>query len=84
MKKYIKPELYFESFTLSQHIADCAWELTNTTKETCTAAPDQKFLQGETAVMFTDSTSACMLIPGKNYQDYCYTTGNDLARVFQS
>ena len=25
MKKYVKPEIYYENFELSQHIADCGW-----------------------------------------------------------
>ena len=33
-KKYEKPKIIYEKFDLSQHIADCAWELTNSTKET--------------------------------------------------
>ena len=29
MKPYVKPELYFESFELAQHIAGCNLELMN-------------------------------------------------------
>ena len=30
MKKYVKPELFFERYELSQHIADCTWEMNYT------------------------------------------------------
>ena len=29
MKPYIKPELYYENFELSQHIAACAYDMQN-------------------------------------------------------
>ena len=33
MKPYVKPELYFESFELAQHIAACAWDMKNQNNE---------------------------------------------------
>ena len=29
MKKYVKPELFFESYELSQNIAACGWDMKN-------------------------------------------------------
>ena len=37
MKQYVKPELYLESFELSQHIAGCSLVLQSAEPETCTA-----------------------------------------------
>ncbi len=83
MKKYVKPELFYEQFELSQHIADCAWELTNSTKETCSALADPDFLPG-LPNLFMNSENGCVLIPGENYGDYCYHDGAQGANVFAS
>ncbi len=37
MKTYVKPEIYFESFELSQNIAACDWELNNNDVSACTS-----------------------------------------------
>ncbi|MBQ7889423.1 MAG: hypothetical protein IJ356_06660 [Erysipelotrichaceae bacterium] len=81
MKKYIKPELYFESFTLSQNIAACTFDLMLNDKSACVAEGDAGFGLGglrmfvETSVCGTDTVTP---------EDYCYTTGSDLMRVLQS
>ena len=82
MKKYVKPELFYERFELSQHIADCAWELTSGSKETCSANPDHEFGSGALAdlggaTLFT-SKDICDLVPGVSYNGlYCYHNGTD-------
>ena len=83
MKKYIKPELFYEQYELSQHIADCAWELTNSTKDACSAQADPDYLPGFKN-LFMNESSGCELIPGKNYEDYCYHDGAQGANVFAS
>lgn len=91
MKKYVKPELFYERFELSQHIADCAWELTSGSKETCSANPDRAFGSGALeslggATLFT-SKDICDLVPGVSYDGfYCYHTGtsDDFPKVFSS
>lgn len=40
MKKYVKPELFFERYELNQHIAACAWDLNVVTEETCNFVSD--------------------------------------------
>ena len=85
MKKYVKPELFFEQFELSQHIADCAWELLTSTKDTCSASPDLEqlgWLAGNN--LFMNEQNGCSLIPGKNYGDYCYQDGAGGFNVFAS
>lgn len=86
MKKYVKPELFYERFELSQHIADCAWELTNSTKDTCSATADPVKLPGF-ANLFAHTTSGCVNIPveyGGTYEGYCYQPGEDGINVFIS
>lgn len=76
MKKYIKPELYYERFELSQTIADCAWEVNNANSYTCVANGDARYgLQGKT--LFTEDR-AC------NAYEYCYMASNDGLRTFKS
>lgn len=84
MKKYVKPELFYEQFELTQHIADCAWELTNATKDSCSAKADPVLLPGVSSNLFMDAVNGCDLIPGKNYQDYCYHDGAQGVNVFAS
>lgn len=83
MKKYVKPELFYEQFELTQHIADCAWELTNSTKDTCHAQADPDYLPGFHNLFMHDA-NGCVLIPGTNYQDYCYHDGAQGVNVFAS
>ena len=82
MKKYVKPELVYERFELTQHIADCAWELTNSTKDTCSAQADPDFLPGFQN-LFVAEANGCQ-ITSDVYQDYCYHDGANGVNVFAS
>lgn len=90
MKKYVKPELVYEKFELSQHIADCAWELTNFTKDTCSAEADPDYLKPyyDLGYKLFMSGPSCVLIPQSepngNYSDYCYHDGAQGVNVFAS
>ena len=85
MKKYVKPELFYEYYELSQHIADCAWELTSATKDTCSAAADPDYLLPYVGSnLFMSSNYGCVLIPGDNYSDVCYHDGTAGVNVFAS
>lgn len=72
MKKYVKPELFYERFELSQHIADCQWEFNGlNTKEACAAYPEAGgYVDG---ILFVDK-EPCQ--PGV-VEVYCYQPGND-------
>ena len=86
MKKYVKPELFYERFELSQHIADCAWELTNSTKETCFAVPDNDYIPIE-GNLFASQNNGCTWIAsefGGPYTEYCYQGSTEGANVFTS
>lgn len=81
MKKYVKPELFYENFELSQHIADCAWEMHYTLEGGCHADGDSSKLPG-----FKDlfTVAARCSLNETTYEDYCYTTGSAGANVFIS
>lgn len=77
MKKYVKPMIVLERYELSQTIADCAWELTNASADSCSASPDNNIIfGGVSGNLFTESTGGCVNIPGVNYEDYCFQTGS--------
>ena len=85
-KKYIRPEAFYESYVLSQHVAKCGWDLNFSTEETCYAVADHD-LDGkpdfdEPEHLFLDRPT-CQ-IKKDNYEGYCYTTGTDSFRVFNS
>lgn len=85
MKKYVKPEMFYEHFELTQHIADCAWELTNSTKDTCSAQADPDYIPHLVdRNLFMSEGAGCMLIPGQNYEDVCYHGSVQGANVFAS
>lgn len=82
MKKYVKPELFYERYQLSQHIADCSWELQSGSNTTCYAQPDPEDYPGFQN-LFNVGQEGCNLTTDK-WQDYCYHNGADGYRLFQS
>lgn len=83
MKKYVKPELFYERYELTQHIADCSWELKNSSDDrTCNAEPDPDDYPGF-QILFHAGQDGCDLTSDK-WQDYCYHNGADGYRLFQS
>lgn len=71
MKKYVKPELFYERYELSQHIADCQWEMTYAKKEECIAETDKVAWGGYHDTLFTDYPR-CNNV---DWENYCYQTG---------
>lgn len=81
MKKYVKPELFYEHFELSQHIADCGWEMQYANKESCHAAADPGVWgEGYVETLFV-SEDRCTVT---DWQDYCYEAGTGGIKVFIS
>lgn len=70
-KPYVKPELFFESFELSQSIADCGWELQSMNEHTCHATADQEKL-GLPFNLFQLGVDNCQ-VNSRNF--YCYQPG---------
>lgn len=72
MKKYVKPELFYERFELSQHIADCQWEFEGAKSNVCPAYPDENNPVG--LVLFLADNTSCQY---DDPQMYCYQPGTD-------
>lgn len=75
MKKYVKPELFYEHFELSQQIAACSYDLI---PDTFSQAPDCLF-KGDTDTMVFGKT---IFLQANDYcevkaQDYCVHNGLD-------
>ena len=77
MKTYVKPELFFESFELSQHIAGCSLQLNVGDAATCNATGciEDIYEEGKgTGVKsgwFIDSQICAVEV-----EAYCYTNGS--------
>lgn len=83
MKKYVKPDLYYENFELSTHIATCAWDMSNSkSKEECSAQADEEFCgPGFGEVLFNNNKCT---ITEELVENYCWTNGSVGANVFNS
>ena len=82
MKNYVKPELFFESYELSQNIAACGWDMNNNDPATCEAKGDTAWGNPSEIVVFANANKECMT----NLEGYCYenSTDNVTMRIFQS
>lgn len=84
MKKYVKPELYYENFELSQHIAACGIDANFDVNETCTAILDKDFWYGTSDTVFSNGRDGCSTDISA-IEVYCYTVGtSEAGRVFNS
>lgn len=60
MKAYVKPELFYERYELSKHIADCYWNMNYGTDGGCTGdasdqgTPEILFAEGSSCTITTD------------------------------
>jgi len=70
MKAYVKPELYYENFEVSQHIAGCNLTLQLEDPIKCTAIGEigSDNLSG----WFVDANTSCAV----KVESYCYTNGS--------
>lgn len=81
MKKYVKPELFFESFELSQSIAACGIDVNYKNEHECSPTTDPVFW-GDKVLVFSDGTCANL---AEKLEGYCYTSGtNEAGRLFNS
>lgn len=82
-KAYEKPRAYVERFELSQHIAACAWDMTNQSNESmCVATADTEWGLPGGLTMFTESPR-CTVTPDI-FEDYCYTSSTEGGNLFNS
>ena len=86
MKPYVKPELYFESFELAQHIAACAWDMKNQNNENnCTAEWDTTDFGGVADGQLFNANNTNYDIKDDIYEGkICYTNSEPNYRVFAS
>lgn len=81
MKKYVKPELVFESFELTQQIAACTYDSQNTMNDVnCTFTGINEFT-GESITLFLPGAERCTT----EAYSYCYhgSTGEGFS-IFNS
>lgn len=87
MKKYVKPELFYESFALSQNIAACGWDLNWGNPNICMAHSDSDLkgfdVSSDLAIFATEM--ACGT--ATSVDQYCYMPGtstDEFNKVLQS
>lgn len=81
MKEYVKPELYCESFELSQHIAACGIDVNSADENSCEVNLDPDYWLGDNDIVFNDKCATNI----STISVYCYTTGtNEAGRLFNS
>ncbi|MDD7673524.1 MAG: hypothetical protein PUJ12_01875 [Oscillospiraceae bacterium] len=84
MKEYVKPELYCESFELSQHIAACGIDVNHGDTAYCTPTLDPGFWGGMSDTVFSDGRADCSMDISA-IDVYCYTVGtSEAGRTFNS
>lgn len=83
MKKYVKPELFYERYELTEQIADCAWEANyEGGNGSCTMTGDPNNGLGG-LVVFTSEAQGCNILnPGEEI--YCYNNGSGGFNAFVS
>lgn len=83
MKKYVKPELFYEHYELNQHIADCAFQAEFNSKDACSASyyPGDPNWGLDGKYLFTENPCN---VEQSVVQDYCYHSGAGGANIFAS
>lgn len=88
MKAYVKPELFYESFELSQNIAACGWDLQFANKAECYAVMDGDITDGnnnESGAIMPDLVKLFVNNDCTVNEVYCYTNGSgEWMKVLQS
>ena len=81
MKKYVKPELFYESFELSQHIAGCNLQINYADVINCKASGTVGTYNIESDSWFLEQTVAGC---SPTLEVYCYTNGSMTAATVNS
>ena len=85
MKPYIKPELFYERYEVSQHLADCAWEFQYGDENTCRATADPNILGTVgNPVLFMSAATLCDPVEVQEFFHYCYQNGSAFEILFMS
>lgn len=80
MKKYVKPELLYESFVLSEQIATCDFDSQNTSNDPDICQFTGAALGIPNGTYFTNANTACPV----KFDNYCYHNGTLSANLFNS
>lgn len=81
MKHYEKPQIYFEKFELSVHIAACAIDMANSkTVDECSGIGDPAFGYPD-GMQFFVNPDVCK---DGSIDNYCYTNGDADLNIFNS
>lgn len=75
MKKYVKPELFYESFELSQQIAACDYDHKGSLADVtvCGFTGPHPFKPGVYTTFFLDGVAAC----AESAEGYCITNSTN-------
>lgn len=83
MRSYVKPELYCETFELSQHIATCGIDVLQANTNECNAQLDSDFW-GMNDTVFNAGEPNCTIDIGV-IDVYCHTSGtSEAGKLFAS
>lgn len=79
-KKYIKPIVIFENFSLSTNIAgNCRWIVDNSVPQSCT------YTGTGGIIIFMNEAQGCSTFePDGNYDGYCYDVPMENNNLFNS
>ena len=80
MKKYVKPELFFERYELSQHIAACTWDLNSANEEICDTFKGDPTMNPNIDGFILLTTEKNCTFPGPN----CYMVAVSSMNIFNS
>lgn len=81
MKEYVKPELFFESFELSEQIAvGCSQDLIANHGDEGTCVLENP-AGAQTTTLFAQANTNCTTY---EFEGYCYHSGQDGVTVFSS
>lgn len=72
MKEYVKPELYYESFELSQHIAACNLTMNSSSSTDPANCSASGTIGGDWSDSWFISGPVCTI----EVEGYCYTNGS--------
>lgn len=83
MKKYVKPELFYERYELNQHIAACAYDLNYADQNTCAGhgyVGKDAYLPETWIIIGTIGVDGCQIA----IEEYCYMAPSDGHNTFNS
>lgn len=84
MKKYVKPDLTYENFELSQHIAACGIDVNLGDTNSCNPTLDDEFWLELGGTQVFGEGKTCDTDIGV-IEVYCYTVGtNEAGKLFNS